>query len=172
MDGKIRSLSDIMVPMDEYPSVCESDSVNQAIVVLRQYLAKHKGHRSLLVQRESDDRVIGILNVTDIMQSVKEMTRSYDFDEVSRIAHSFDGYGRKARLYREKLLREGFDKTVEEIMCGKPVVTIDVEETGSAAAKLMLTKNVQVLPVLSGDRVVGVVRFIDVLDYIAGFLAH
>ncbi len=174
MDEKVKSLSEIMAPVEEYPTVREDDSVNDAIVALRQYLAGHRGHRSLLVTRTTDsgcERVVGILTVSEIMETVKNMTRHYDFDEVSRMAHTLDGFSRKARIYREQLLKEGFEKTVKEIISEKCLVTIDIDCTCSDAAKLMLIKNVQAVPVRSGGCVVGVIRAIDILEYISGFLA-
>lgn len=175
MDERIKPLSEIMVPIEEYPLVREDESVNDAIVALRTHLARDRGHRSLLVVRESDveqDPIVGILTISDIMRSVKEMTRYYDFDEVSKMAHSLNGYGRKVRLYRDKLLKNGYDIRVREIMSRKCVVRVDADVTGSNAAKRMLTKNVEAIIVVSEGRSIGVIRAIDVLDYISSFLAN
>jgi len=56
--------------------------------------------------------------------------------------------------------------TIEEVM-SKDVVTISPHETVSAAAELLVKHDVSRLPVIDGDRIVGIVDRHDILAGLA-----
>jgi acetoin utilization protein AcuB len=64
-------------------------------------------------------------------------------------------------LGKDKLKRRGEERSVDEIMTRKPV-TVEQEETLERAAELMLQKKISGLPVVDGDRVVGIITESDI----------
>ncbi len=161
-------LASLIVPAEEYPTVDEGESVGTAITALRDYFSQHEEHRSMLVTRrgEGDDRqIVGILTVSDILAALKHHTRSYGDDEVSRMAHSLSDYGTRTRRHTEHDLRDGFDLKVEDLMPEDPT-HIDASLSPADALQIMLRENAEMLLVAQGDSVVGVVRAIDLLQYI------
>lgn len=66
-----------------------------------------------------------------------------------------------AALGKEKVKRRGGERSVDEIMTRKPF-TVEQEETLEEAAGLMLQKKVSGLPVVDGDRVVGIITESDI----------
>ena len=171
--AQVRAVRDLMVPISEYPIVKESESFNHCLMVLRDCLKSDKSHRSLLVQRGISlhkDRVT-VITVRNIMRAIKEITRSYDFDELSRIAHSMEDYDVKSRFYKQRLLTRGFLMSVGELMRDAPRVSVAADVTPSVATRLMLVKNLDAIPVHDeADEVIGVIRSIDVLQYTAELL--
>lgn len=66
-----------------------------------------------------------------------------------------------AALGKDKMKRRGEERSVDEIMTKKPL-TVEQEDTLERAAGLMLQKKVSGLPVVDGDRVVGIITESDV----------
>lgn len=64
-------------------------------------------------------------------------------------------------LGKDKARRTGEERSVAELMTAKPL-TVEQEDTLEKAAKLMLEKKVSGLPVVDGDRVVGILTESDV----------
>ena len=171
----LKKVSDMMIPMSDYPVIYGSDSLNDAIIMLKKNFAKEKGHRSLLVfckvQKVSgEERLIGVLTVGDILRTLKKMTNSYGVDEMMDIAMSFNAYDKDMRSKQEKIMSEGFSTKVRDSI--RPMVNafIQSEQEISDAIVLMMTNNVYVIPVFEGKKAVGILRAIDILDYIGDML--
>jgi len=67
----------------------------------------------------------------------------------------------EAALGKDKLARKGEERSVEEIMTKNPI-SVDQEDTLEAAAKIMLEKKISGIPVVDGERVVGIITESDV----------
>lgn len=172
-----KKVSDMMIPISEYPVIYGSDSLNDAIIMLKNNFAKEKGHRSLLVfckvqKVQGEERLIGILTVGDILRTLKKITKSYGIDEMMDIAMSFNAYDKDARIKQEKIMSEGFSTKVKDSM--RPMVDAFIQSNQeiSDAIVLMMTNNVYVIPVFEGKKAVGVLRAIDILDYIGDMLVN
>lgn len=171
----MKKVQEVMVPMSEYPVIYGSDSLNEAIVMLKNNLAKDKGHRSLMVfckvqKVGGEEKLIGILTVGDILRTLKKMSKSYGLEEMMDIAMSFSGYDRDMRDKQEKLLKEGFSTKVRDNM--RPMVNafLQADQDIVEGIRLMLTNNVYVVPVFQGKKAVGILRAIDILDYLGDML--
>ncbi len=163
------SISELMIPVSGYPKVKEDDSLSSAIARLRQYYSEDREHRSMLVTGETEDateRIVGILRINDIMSALKHLTRSYDSDEVSRMAHSLGDYGTRMRQDKEVDLRRGFEWKVKEVMPQKPH-RVDIDQSPAETLQIMLLNNVDVLAVCQNGQIVGIIRAVDLLEYIS-----
>jgi CBS domain-containing protein len=162
-----KKVKELMVPLSEYPVVYDTDSLNEAILVLKKYMAGGKGHRSLLVFSKSkkvggEEQLVGILTVRDILNAIKANTLSYNGAELFEISWS--------RFYHRDPLKKPFITKVGDVI--RPLVQAFVQSNQDVtdAIRLMMTKNVNLLPVFEGKKAVGVIRAIDLLDYIGEML--
>lgn len=172
---KTKKIEEVMIPISEYPVIYGADSLNEAILMLKNNFAKDKGHRSLMVfckvkKVEGEEKLIGIITVGDITRAMKKITRSYDDKEMMSIAMSFSGYDKNARNQQEKIMEEGYSVKIRDNM--RPMVNafVQSDQTIDDALQLMMTNNVHVLPVFTGKKAVGVLRAIDILDFIGDVL--
>ncbi|MEW5952264.1 MAG: CBS domain-containing protein [Bacillota bacterium] len=172
---EMKKVEAVMVSIAEYPVIYGSDSLDKAIIILKNNLARDKGHRSLMVfskdeKVNGEEKLIGIFTVGDILRAMKKISKFYSLEEMMDIAMSFSGYDRDARARQERILREGFSTKVGDNM--RPLVDafLQQDQDITDAIRVMLTNNVHVVPVFSGKKAVGVLRAIDILDYIGDML--
>ncbi|MDQ0284965.1 CBS domain-containing protein [Desulfofundulus luciae] len=162
-----KKVGEIMVPLSEYPVVYETDTLKDAIKVLRNYRAAGHEHRSLLVFSKTrkvgnEEQLVGILTTRDILNAIKKNRMLYDNTELFTMSWAF--------FYRREPLNELTVTRVGQAI--RPLVDayVQADDTVTRAIELMMTKNVNILPVFEGKKAVGIIRAIDLLDYIAGML--
>lgn len=155
-----KKVKELMVPISEYPVVYNTDTLKDAIMVLKTYLVESKEHRSMLVlKREgTEEKLAGILTVRDILNTIKGKTMSYDKDEFFSMSWS--------RFYHKGSLGTSVTTKVEDAI--RPLVTefVQAEQDVSDAIRIMMTRGINILPVFEGEKPVGIIRAIDILDYI------
>lgn len=159
-----KKVKELMVPISEYPVVYDTDTLKDAIKVLKNYLAENKGHRSMLVLKKegTGEKLEGILTVRDILNTIKRKTMSDDNDDVFTMSWS--------RFYHHGSLGKSVTTKVSEAI--RPLVTefVQSEQDVSDAIRILMAKNINILPVFEGEKPVGIVRAIDILDYIGDLL--
>lgn len=162
-----KKAKELMVPISEYPVVYDTDSIKDAIMVLKEHFVNGTGHRSLLVLSKTkkinnEDELVGIVTIRDILHAIKRKIMAYDIDELYSMSW--------ALFFRHEYLRETTAEKTGDII--KPLVHayIQTGEDVSVAIRKMMTKNVNILPVFEGNKVVGILRAVDILDYIAEML--
>lgn len=152
-----------MVPVSEYPVVYNTDTLKDAIKVLQTYLGEHKEHRSMVVlsRKGTEEKIVGILNVRDILFALKAKTMCNEDDIDYTMSWS--------RLYHVGSLCTVITTVGEAI---NPLVTESVqsEQDVSDAIRILMTNNINILPVVEGEKLVGIIRAIDILDYIGDLL--
>jgi len=159
-----KKVKELMVPVAEYPVVYNSDTLKDAIQVLKNYLNENKQHRSMTVlSREgTEEKLAGILTVRDILNAIKAKTLSYEGAEAFTMSWS--------RFYHKSSLCVSCTTKVADAI--RPLVTdfVQSEQDVSDAIGIMMTKKINILPVFEGEKLVGIIRAIDVLDYIGELL--
>ena len=159
-----KKVKELMVPVSEYPVVYNTDTIKDAIKVLKTYLGEHKEHRSMVVlKREgTEEKLAGILTVRDILNTIKEKTMSNERNELFTMSW--------ARFYHRGSLDQSVTTRVEDAI--RPLVTeyVQTEQDVSDAIRIMMTKGINILPVFEGGKPVGIIRAIDILDYIGELL--
>ncbi len=164
MNNKL--VKEIFVPILEYPHIKESTSVKEAFRVLRKSFEDGKGYRSILVVNDKN-QLKGLLAMSDLIQAVEPR-----FLKVVK-PDTYQGppleYPALTLIWQE-LFSEGCKKEakkpVKEVM--NPVhSTITLEDSIAKAAYLLIMTNARVLPVIDKERVIGVVRLVDIFNEIA-----
>lgn len=159
-----KRVKELMVPISEYPVVYNTDTLQDAIKVLKIYLVESKEHRSLVVLRRegTEEKLAGILTVRDILKAIKAKTMCNDDNGDFTMSWS--------RFYNVgSLCNNGTLKVADTI---RPLVTefVQSEQDVSEAIRILMTKNINILPVFEGEKPVGVIRAIDIMDYIGELL--
>ena len=162
--SETKKVKELMVPISEYPVVYNTDTLKDAIKVLKTYLVESKEHRSMIVMRRegTGEKIAGILTVRDVLNAIKRKTMSYDGNEFFEMSWS--------RFYHKGSLGESVTTKVEDAI--RPLVTefVQSEQNVSEAIRIMMTKNINILPVFEVEKPVGIIRAIDILDYIGELL--
>lgn len=160
---KNKKLTDLMVPIKDYPVIYDSDTIGNAISVLTKFYISGKECRSILVfsktrKVNNEEELVGILTVRDILNTLKKNTMSYDFYELLRM--SVDD------IKQKKSMEESFSIKVGEAI--RPLVNahLKVDQSIEDALRLMMGKNVNILAIFDGYKPVGIIRALDVLEYI------
>lgn len=158
-----KKVKELMVPVSsssEYPVVFNTDTLRDAIKVLKNYSGESKEHRSMIVlKREGmEQKLAGILTVRDILNAIKVKTLNNDGDE-----HCPVPWG---RFYRKSSLGYSVNTKVADAI--RPLVTefVHSEQNVSDAIRIMMTKKINILPVFEGGKPIGIIRAIDILYYI------
>jgi len=158
---KKKSVRDIMVPLEKYPSVHVNSTLAEAIKVLSDSFHTDKrgiisGQRSLLVLNDDRD-LTGILTIRTILNAVNvkssvgaALTRFFSRDVVEDNAMLIN---------------------VSEVM--RPVFSncVDVNDNAAEAGRVMLTGKVNIIPVMEKGKAVGIIRSIDLFNIIGELLA-
>lgn len=163
-----KKVRELMVPLNEYPFVYDTDTLKDAIEVLRKHrLGKEHLHRSILVfskteKIENEEKLIGILTVRDFLQAIQKNRFIYDNTEIFTMSWAY--------FYRKDPLKESLVTKVGKAM--RPLVKayLQADDTVTRAIELMMTKKVNIIPVFEGKKAVGIIRVIDILDYIGDML--
>ncbi|BAF60437.1 FOG: CBS domain [Pelotomaculum thermopropionicum SI] len=169
MEKKRTKVRDLMVPLQDYPVVYDTDTIKDAIKCLKSYLAGGREHRSLLVFSKTrkvggEEELVGILTVRDILNALKTNRSGFDSSELFTMTMASMGW---AYLDPEgKYINVKLGKVI------RPLVKAYVQSSDdvTAAIQLMLEKNVNILPVFEGKKAVGLLRALDILDYLGDLL--
>lgn len=159
-----KKVKELMVPISDYPVVYNTDTLKDAIKVLKTYLVESKEHRSIIVlKREgTKEQIVGILTVRDILKAIK--AKSMCNDDNGDFTMSWSRF-----YHADSLCNSGIIKVTDVI---RPLVTefVQSEQDVSDAIRILMTKNINILPVFEGEKPVGIIRAIDILDYIGELL--
>ena len=155
-----KKVKDLMIPLEDYPHIPYWFTLNQAVIIVREAAIKYEGSfepRAVLVFDEKY-HLLGILTLKDIVRGLE--------------ADLLGGFGGSALSWQELVglkLQEQAEKQVSEVMSPFKV-TVSISDSLVKALALMLQENVERIPVLEGDKVVGLIRLADLFKEISGAL--
>jgi len=134
----------MVIPLNEYPHMPYWGTLREAIV---QFNAAYEiGHYAVLVFDEAY-KLVGILLQKDVLKGL----------EPKFAQHYEDG----VPVFWDELLQTGSEKRlsqpVKEVM-SEIKVTIDINDSILKASHIMLQEDSDMLPVMAGDKLVGVLR--------------
>lgn len=171
-----KQAGDLMVPLSKYPVVSAKDSVAQAVFKLSEAHLDPRTklrHRAILVV-DNERKLVGILDLRRILESlIPENVGAWSEKLKSMLlAHE----GSEALDESKQLLRvwvwaiKEADLRVGEIML-KVRGTIQRDASLIEAIRMKCKKRLVVLPVYDGDKLVGVLRDVDVFLAVAEILS-
>ncbi|MBM4289682.1 MAG: CBS domain-containing protein [Deltaproteobacteria bacterium] len=155
-----KKVKDLMFPLEDYPHIPYWFTLTQAVVIVREAAIKFKGSfepRAVLVFDEKYN-LLGLLTLKDILRGL----------EIDLLEKSGGGEISWADLVGQDLQQQA-QKQVSEVM--SPFrVSVSVEDSLVKALTLLLQETVEKIPVLEGDKVVGLIRLADLFQEISGAL--
>ena len=165
-------VQDIMVPLEEYPCIPETLTLRDAISEMAIQILR-KGKLSLprvaLVFDDDFSDLLGLLRRRDIMRGLEPRFMVGGSLKYQRKLFNVEIDPNLSELSHEKTVervRARADRLVRNFMI--PIkATINHNDHIMKAMNEMVDQNVSLLPVLKDDRIVGVVRSVDVLSEIA-----
>ncbi len=156
-------VKDVMLPLEDHPRIPASSTVAEALIEIREYI--HRGYRHVLVFDERFN-LLSILALKDILKS---LLPDFTFDH----APEYQGFALPDESALALLWQDAFyseckkrgSRSVREIL--RPVkTTIDANAPVIQALYLMLRDDVNMLPVVRNNVVIGVIRIINILDMV------
>ncbi|MEW6203507.1 MAG: response regulator [bacterium] len=160
---KEKTITDIMIPIRIYKKISADTTVKEAIKMLGEGFLKpemgkvfESGHRSVLIY--DGDKFLGMLRITDILRGMEP-----DFLRKSEYASFYTGM----LLAHSKVEA---DQPIRNLM--KPLVTIQINAPLMEALNIINREHLINLPVISGGKLVGVVRDIDLFIEISRLMVE
>ena len=161
-----RLAKDVMVPITEYATVGEEDSLKQALFTLRDSLAS--GHRTLAVL-DKNGNLAGFLTTRTILKTLE--TLAFKDNSLAGTGWKIPLVESWARFFLKSKLEQANEVKAKDVM--RPVHKIFVREDTSLpeVTRTILQNRVNHIPVLNEEqKVVGIIRAVDVLDIIGNLL--
>ncbi len=147
-----KKVKDLVVPLSDYPHLPYWGTLKEAIMQLR--VAYETGHHTVLVFDESY-KLVGMLFESDILKGIEpKFARHYE-----------EG----VPIMWDELLDSGLEKQlqrpIKEYM-SQVKAKIDGEDKILKASHIMVNECVYLLPVMEGDKLIGVIRMGDLFQEI------
>ncbi|MCF7810330.1 CBS domain-containing protein [bacterium] len=170
-----RRAGDIMIPIDKYPYIYFTATIRDAVEKIRESEIIVKDCQSLpraVLVMDNDHQILGVVRRRGIFRGLepkflKTMSRNhrrqlFDLQIDPGLADLSSGSFTEA-------VHEQANHPVTEIM-SHITDTVNFEDNLAKIVYLMLTRDVDLLPVLKDRKVVGVVRSVDAFNEIAEIL--
>jgi CBS domain-containing protein len=156
-------VKEVMVPVGDYPHIPYWFTIKQAMAMVYKYYeeAKEKGlvtYRTVLVFDEKY-HFIGILTLKDLLKGVEPKISILEKDEAITWKE----------IFTEECKKEA-EKPVSEIMTAAKTV-VGIDDPIIKALHDMFKHNIDVLGVLEGGKVIGIVRLQDLFHVISKYIA-
>ena len=143
MEAK-KKIKDMVIPISEYHHLPYWGTLREAIV---QFNAAYKiGHHAVLIFDEAY-KLVGILLQKDVLKGLEPKFAQHYEDGVPILWDELLKTGSEKRL----------DRPVKEFM-SEVKATIDIDDSILKASHIMLQENNDLLPVMEGDKLIGVLR--------------
>ncbi len=180
---KVRKVKGLMIPLSDYATVSESDSLSKAIRTLKQSQVDQKcrhGHRAVLVFG-SNGCIVGKLGYRDILKALEPKYRQFEHaKDTGAIGLSRFGFNYEFLHSLVKKL-DLWDESMEELVKRTPNILVKdamytpsqgeyVNESAPVAEavhQFILGCHQSLLVLNNVSRVVGVIRLVDVFDLIS-----
>ena len=165
-------VGEIMIPLEKYPHLPDSASVLEAIEIMHHSEIEIQGRKSLprtILLFGLNDSISGIVRRRDLMQGLEPKflvskpleyrMKLFDVEVDSHLSElPFD------RIVHG--IEEQVNRPVADIM--HPVErTINFDEHIMTAVYEMVSKNLSILPVVQNNKVVGIIRTVDIFHELA-----
>ncbi|MBM7854648.1 CBS domain-containing protein [Desulfohalotomaculum tongense] len=175
-----RLVKEVMVPINEYSTINMNATIGEAIKILKKTFKKEAndiltGHRSIIVLDNKKD-IVGILTLRSLLKAI-EMEANKN-SPLSTIASW-------ALFFTKNKIGQHVHIQVKDIMRSVDIAYVYENETITKAVHMILSKQVNSLPVLEKpeaseltmgeyplnyNKVVGIIRTIDIFNIIGDIL--
>lgn len=170
-----KSAGDLMIPLEKYPNIPHWFSLRQAVAEIENSVLDVGGRKSLpraLLVLDEKHQLLGIVRRRDILRvlkpkflqniSVSHRKKLFDIEVDPGLADI--SFGKD-----NKIIQKQAEQLVSKVM--HPIVaTVNYDDHLGKIIFLMISKDLNLLPVLRDQKVVGVVRSVDVFHEVAELL--
>ena len=173
--GVLGRVRDIMIPRDHYPSVHPKDTLRRAVRVIEESGLHVNGRKSLprvLLVLTEDHELVGMVRRRDIMRGLEPKFLVSQPMEYRKKLFEVAVDPNLSELPFDRVvkgLREQADRPVREVML-LVTATIQPDDHLMKAVYEMVSLNLSLLPVVEDQKVLGVIRSVDVFHELAGLL--
>jgi len=152
-----KKVREVMISLKDYPHIPYWFSLRQAVAIVRESAIKYAGvfePRGVLLFNEKYE-IVGLLTLRDILKGLepgflKESDLVKVEPELAVVMGDLFGPGMKKQA----------ERPVSEVM--EPIkVSVQADDSLAKALFLMIHENVGMMPVMEANRVVGMVRLMD-----------
>ena len=156
-----RLVTHVMVPLSEYTVLGADETIRDAIIALKNSFSSkistsrlmETGHRSILIT-DAQDGLVGILSIKDLLLAIMPTYLSTPKPSTAESIQYSPMFW--SGMFTDQIQRLS-DRKIQTVMSPAPE-TIDENANLMEAAYMMLEKNARRLAVVSGDKLVGVLR--------------
>jgi cytidylate kinase/CBS domain-containing protein len=173
-----RTASEIMIPLSRYPHIGQHVTLREAIVALEASAVRladgHLIHPRYILVVDGQDRIVGVVGRRDILKGLTPQ-----LDTLERAKHQIEAVVPQVELPSLMLLHwtslfsdaaiANSQRAVLHVM-GPVRGSVEVSDSLSVVFTTMLQYNIDLVPVMDGERAVGVVLMTDVFDTVAQFI--
>lgn len=163
---------DIMIPLNKYPHIPYWFSLRMAIAEIEKSEIDHDGRKSLpraLLVFDEQYHLLGIVRRRDILRglepkflktmAIPSRKKLFDIDIDPNLVDLTSGTVSKA-------IKEQAEQPISEVM--QPIITtVEVTDHLAKVIYKMINKDLNLIPVTKGNKVVGVVRSVDIFQEVA-----
>lgn len=149
---RTRKVKDLIIPLSEYPHMPYWGTLKEAIVQLN--VAYETGHHTVLVFDEAY-KLVGMLTQKDILRGLEPKFAKH-YEEGVPVA-----WDDLLKAGSEKRLSSPIKEFMSEVMA-----KLEAEDSILKASHIMLLKDTYLLPVMEGEKLIGVVGMGDLFHEI------
>ena len=153
-----KKVKDIMIPLSEYPHVPYWLTIRQAMGVIRKICIKYKGvyyEPGTMLVFDQQYRLLGILRRRNLLRAIEP--KLLEISEGKGETSEAEPWEDIFKSYSQ----EDSQRPVSEVMTHIEA-TVQPDDSIEKAIYLMAKHDVGLLPVMSGEKVEGVIRITDV----------
>ncbi len=172
-----KKAGDIMIPLNSYPHIPYWFNLRQAIVEIEKSEIEIEGRKSLprvILVFDEKYRLLGVVRRRDILRGLEPEFMGSGPQTYKRKAFDIEIDPNLAELSFERWMSElggKADKPVSEVMM-KIVATVDRDDNLMKIIYKMIDNDLSLIPVMQENKVVGVVRSVDVFHEISKIVAR
>jgi CBS domain-containing protein len=163
---------EIMIPLEQYPHVCDTCTLREAIAEMEKAQLEVNGRRSLprlLLVFDQDKQLVGLVRRRDLLRGLEPRFLRGEHADYPRRLFEVDIDPNLLELSSDSLvegMRGRSEHTVRDVMVAD-IVTIDYDDHVMKAIHEIVSRNITALPVLREGRVVGIVRTVELFHEVA-----
>ena len=173
-----KTAGNLMVPIEKYPHVTNSATLHEAVETIEKAVLDSYGRKSLpraLLVVDDEYKLLGIVRRRDIMRGLEpRFLQNIPVDYQKKVQYEIEVDPNLAEISFakvEEIFQEKAERPVSKVML--PIsATINYNDHLAKIVHTMVSNNLALLPVLKDQKVVGVMRSVDVFHEIAKLLSQ
>lgn len=159
------TVGDHAIPLADYPHVRDNATLREVFATLKEKYDSAEQFRSVLVV-DAKDHLVGMLGLRDLLHA---LLPDYLHHGASHFEGRNDDVAALALLWQEDCAEQCRKASALTARSSVTAVktTVAADDPIAKAVYLFATHNINILPVIAGGRITGVLRIVDVLSEVA-----